>query len=114
MKIFIVVLTYLFIIFVVFASVKVRAQEPSPETEAAVEKPVVEKPVLGAKKAPQEPKVLDFEADVIEGERKTPNLFLQLEVDTPNLDTLLYQRSNFNDFHDLEKDRRPIYRKVAK
>ena len=60
------------------------------------------------------PKVLDFDADVIEGERKSPNLFLQMQVETPNLDSLLFQRSNFNDFHDLEKQRRPVYRKLGK
>lgn len=57
------------------------------------------------------PAVLDFEADVIEGERKTPSLFLQLETETTDIDALLFQRNSFNDQQDLEKDRRPMYRK---
>jgi hypothetical protein len=67
----------------------------------------------GTKSKKGQPNVLDFDGDVIEGERQAPNLFLQLQVDTPNLDVLLYQRKDFNDFHALEKDRRPLYRKVS-
>ena len=55
-----------------------------------------------------EANVLNFEADVIEGERKNPNVFIQLDVGTPNLDTVLFQRSNFNDFHAQDKNRRPL------
>ena len=92
------------------------ADTPAPvEAPAAPEKAAdtkadekIEKPRKGQSSA-----VLDFDSDVIEGERKTPDLFLQLQVDTPNLDTLLYQRRNYNDFHELEKNRRPIYRKAA-
>ena len=67
-------------------------------------------PTTSKKAATGPTKVLDFEAEVIEGERKTPNLFLQLEAETPNLDTVLFQRENFNDFHLLEKARKPRYR----
>jgi len=55
-----------------------------------------------------ESNVLNFEADVIEGERKNPNVFIQLDIGTPNLDTVLFQRSNFNDFHAQDKNRRPL------
>lgn len=55
--------------------------------------------------------VINFEEDVIEGERKNPNLFLQLDMGTPNMDTILFLRNNFNDFHQSDKDRRMIYRK---
>ncbi len=55
-----------------------------------------------------EANVLNFEADVIEGERKNPNVFIQLDVGTPSLDTVLFQRSNFNDFHAQDKNRRPL------
>ena len=55
-----------------------------------------------------ETNVLNFEADVIEGERKNPNVFIQLDIGTPNLDTVLFQRSNFNDFHAQDKNRRPL------
>lgn len=55
--------------------------------------------------------VINFEEDVIEGERKNPNLFLQLDMGTPSMDTILYLRNNFNDFHFYDKNRRMIYRK---
>jgi hypothetical protein len=60
------------------------------------------------------PGVLDFEAELIEGERKSPDLFLQLQSGTPNLDAILFQRTNFNDFHNVEKHRRPLYRRYVK
>jgi hypothetical protein len=69
-----------------------------------------------AKPAPKkagQPNLLDFDGDVIEGERQSPNLFLQLQVENPDLDVLLYQRKDFNDYHALEKDRRPVFRKVT-
>lgn len=62
------------------------------------------------KSVPKEgPAVLDFEADIIEGERKNPQLFLQLGAETPDLDAVLFQRKDFNDFHDVEKKRKPRY-----
>lgn len=64
-------------------------------------------------KAPHK-NVLDFDSEVIEGERKTPDLFLQIQSETTSLDSVLFQRTNFNDFHDLEKKRRPIYRRYTK
>lgn len=56
--------------------------------------------------------ILNFEEDVIQGERKSPNLFIQLDVGKPNLDTVLFLRNNFNDYHIVDKDRRPSYRKL--
>ena len=58
--------------------------------------------------------VLDFEADIIEGERMNPNLFLQLEVDKPNLDTVIYLRNDFNDFHKGDSRRRPKYQETRR
>lgn len=59
-------------------------------------------------------KVLDFETEVIEGQRKAPQLFLQMDVGTPDLDAVMYLRGNFNDFHAVEKNRKPLYRRQAK
>jgi hypothetical protein len=59
--------------------------------------------------AKENPAVLDFEADIIEGERKNPQLFLQLGSTTPDLNTVLYMREDFNDFHNIEKKRKPRY-----
>lgn len=60
----------------------------------------------------QNTNVLNFEEDVIQGERKSPNIFVQLDVGNPNLDTVLFFRNNFNDYHSVDKDRRPSYRKA--
>jgi hypothetical protein len=54
--------------------------------------------------------VLDFEADVIEGERVAPSLFVQMDLGAPKLDTLMFQRKNFNDFHSIDMRRKPKYR----
>lgn len=53
--------------------------------------------------------VVDFEADVVEGERQVPDIFLQSEVASPSLDAVLFKRKNFNDFHSLELKRKPVY-----
>lgn len=58
--------------------------------------------------------VLDFEADVIEGERVAPNLFVQMDLGSPNMDTLMFQRKNFNDFHAIDMKRKPKYRVKGK
>ena len=51
--------------------------------------------------------VMDFEADVIEGEKKAPDLFLQMDTDAADLSAVLYDRSNFNDFHRMDRQYRP-------
>lgn len=68
--------------------------------EAGTQAPAVNAP---QKKA----QVLDFEADVIEGQKKAPELFLQLDVQKPDLSSVLYDRKHFNDFHAIESKRRP-------
>lgn len=67
-----------------------------------------------AKPAAAEEKVLDFEAEVIEGQRKAPQLFIQMDMGTPDLDAVMYQRNNFNDFHAVEKNRKPRYRRAVR
>ncbi len=54
--------------------------------------------------------ILDFDADVIEGERTGPSILVQMDLQTPNLDTLVYQRKNFNDFHVIDMRRKPKFR----
>lgn len=60
------------------------------------------------------PSVLDFEADVVEGERLAPNLFVQMDLGTPKMDTLMFMRKNFNDFHSIDMKRKPKYRLKGK
>lgn len=52
---------------------------------------------------------LNFDGDVIEGERKRPDLFLQLRSDELSIESIIYTRPDFNDFFELEKDARPQY-----
>lgn len=54
--------------------------------------------------------VLDFDADIIEGERVAPSLFVQMDLGAPKLDTLMFQRKSFNDFHAIDMKRKPKYR----
>lgn len=67
--------------------------------------PVQQAQPAGARK----PEVLDFEGDVIEGQKKAPELFLQLDVEKADLSSVLYDRKDFNDFHIVDSKRRPKF-----
>lgn len=64
----------------------------------------------GAKSSTKTSSILDFDADVIEGERTGPSILIQMDLQAPNLDTLVFQRKNFNDFHQLDMKRKPKFR----
>ncbi len=51
-------------------------------------------------------KTLDFEGEVIEGEAMRPMLYLQIESPDLDLNNIMYQRRDFNDFHSIDKVRR--------
>lgn len=51
-------------------------------------------------------KTLDFEGEVIEGEAMRPMLYLQIESPDLDLNNIMYQRRDFNDFHQIDKVRR--------
>jgi hypothetical protein len=51
--------------------------------------------------------VMDFEADVIEGEKKAPDLFLQMDSENAELSAVIYDRKNFNDFSKFDRNLRP-------
>jgi hypothetical protein len=53
--------------------------------------------------------VLDFNASVIEGELKRPQLFLELGTDIKDYNSVLLQRDDFNDFHALDMKQRLKY-----
>ena len=57
--------------------------------------------------------LLDFEAELIEGERRSPEMFLQLDSDQMKLETILYDRKDFNDFHRPDRLRRPPLPRVG-
>ena len=58
--------------------------------------------------------VLDFEGEVIEGEKRRPDLFMQTNTQDLTLDNILYQRNDFNDFLSVEAKRRPRHYKIQK
>ena len=48
--------------------------------------------------------VLAFDAAVIEGERKNPTIFLDINVDKySDIDSVLLIRKDFNDYHKVDK-----------
>ena len=65
---------------------------------------------LSSKKT--EGNVLDFEGEVIEGERRRPDLFLQMSIDNVKFDSLIYQRDDFNDYLDIDRKSRTRYLKL--
>ena len=62
--------------------------------------------VSNAQEKGQKVKTLDFEGEVIEGEAMRPMLYLQIESPDLDLNNILYQRKDFNDFHKIDKVRR--------
>lgn len=58
--------------------------------------------------APKPAAVIDFEADVIEGERQNPNLFLQFGAQQTTLEGVILERKHFNDFHRVDMRWRPF------
>ena len=53
--------------------------------------------------------VIDFEADVIEGERLRPEIFVQMGSKEQEMSPVLYLRKHFNDFHFSDRKWRPGY-----
>lgn len=60
-----------------------------------------------AAEKPDKVDTLNFEGDVIEGQKKAPDIFMQTTAERPALDSVLYQRKDFNDFHKVDSMRRP-------
>ena len=53
--------------------------------------------------------VLNFEAEIIDGERKRPDLFLQIGTQKQTMEAVIYSRKDFNDFHKGDAGKRPSY-----
>ena len=70
------------------------------------------KSTLGNAKANPNGHVLDFEGEVIEGERKRPDLFLQISTKDLSFDSLLYLRNNYNDYLEVDRKSRNRFFKV--
>lgn len=78
----------------------------------AEDKPAA-KPVMrvqsGKVNKPKGENLLDFEAEVIEGEKKRPELFLDIKAGDGNVGSGLYMRPNYDDFFVVDKKRRPRF-----
>jgi hypothetical protein len=91
------------------------AWSADPEDKA----PAHEKTSATTKKAGQPaaprpmPNVLNFDADVIEGDKSNPDLFIQLGNQQPSLESVIYGRKNFNEFQKHEAPWRPVYRETT-
>jgi len=71
------------------------------------------KPLISTAAAPGATgNLLDFEADVIEGEKKRPELFLDIKAGDGNAGSGLYLRSHFDDFFSVDKLRRTRFIKA--
>ncbi len=55
------------------------------------------------------PAVIDFEADLIQGEAQRPDLMTQFGDKPMEIDSLLYLRRDFNDLHQGDASRRPSF-----
>ena len=91
------------ILFIFLFVTSVQAQQEDSINPAAVK-------ALAPKtaKAPRE-NLLDFEAEVIEGEKKRPELFLDIKAGDGNVGSGLYLRPNYDDFFAVDKKRRPRF-----
>lgn len=80
---------------------------PQPQTKSQPARPAA-----APKKATGSGNVLDFEGEVIEGERRRPDLFLQMSIDNVKFDSLIYQRDDFNDYLEVDRKSRTRYLKL--
>ena len=97
----------LFFTLTLLLAFKVSAQDSDA---AAKGKPSL-KPQVTTKavKQKQGENLLDFEAEVIEGEKKRPELFLDIKAGDGNVGSGLYLRPHYDDFFVVDKRRRPRF-----
>ena len=95
-----------FFIFIFALGLNVQAQD----TESILNTKPSLKPQLATKPVKQKGEnLLDFEAEVIEGEKKRPELFLDIKAGDGNVGSGLYLRPNYDDFFVVDKRRRPRF-----
>lgn len=106
---------FLFTAILILSALQAVAQAPTAQAQAKPSPaPAVKVPTAAATTTPapaakpaiksSQGQVLDFEGEVIEGERRRPDLFLQMSIENVKFDSLMYQREDFNDY--LEVDRK--------
>lgn len=75
---------------------RAKPRQPATETERRVPNKTAAAPAA-ARPAGAKGQVLDFEADVIEGEGKKPDVLLDFSTEAATLDSIVYRRGDFND-----------------
>jgi hypothetical protein len=53
--------------------------------------------------APGKENLLDFEGEVFEGEKKRPDLFLDIKIGDVKIDDLVFKRQDFNEYFEADK-----------
>lgn len=61
---------------------------------------------------PRQQKTVKPKVDVIQGARRNTKLFMDFDAHTPNIDAILFNRDDFNDFHSIDSKQRLYYQKV--
>ena len=92
------------LLFICLAAVAFQSQAQNNPTA----EPVLKAPAKLVKQTKGE-NLLDFEAEVIEGEKKRPELFLDIKAGDGNVGSGLYMRPNYDDFFVVDKKRRPRF-----
>lgn len=100
-------LKLLMVLFFVMGAEVSNAQTLAPATLAASTETA--QAVKSVPRARPTENLLDFEAEVIEGEKKRPELFLDIKAGDGNVGSGLYLRPNFDDFFSVDKKRRPRF-----
>ena len=98
----------------VVAPKKAEAELPLPQGNTAITS-VVKSNIGDTKKLKEKDNVgaiLDFEGEVIEGERRRPDLFLQISIDNIKFDSLIYNRDDFNDYLEVDRKSRTRFLKM--
>lgn len=85
------------------AEIEAPAAQPSPSGPLA--------PSAPARKGGSDA-VIDFEADVIQGERRKPDILIQLGSQPNNMDGVFYGRKDFSDYHRVDYQWRPRYDEI--
>ncbi len=94
--------------FFIIISLETYAQNKNADSAGL--KPVMKVHVPAkAIKQPKGENLLDFEAEIIEGEKKRPELFLDIKAGDGNVGSGLYMRPNYDDFFVVDKKRRPRF-----
>jgi hypothetical protein len=88
---------------------KLNAQAQETQLTPAASKPAEKAGAGRLVKQQKGENLLDFEAEVIEGEKKRPELFIEIKAGDGHVGSGLYMRPHYDDFFVVDKKRRPKF-----